>query len=388
MKKIVILGSTGSIGTQTLDVIDHLAGEWDIIGLSANSSIDLLEKQALKYQPSFVVLMNDKLAKELEYRLEREDIKVLSGMEGLQYLTSQIDTDLVVNALVGAVGLKPTLSALESGKKLALANKESLVIGGLFLKDYINTENKQLIPVDSEHNAIFQILDDHKPEDIKNILLTASGGPFLNIPADELVNVPVEAALKHPNWDMGGKITIDSATMMNKGLEVIEAHWLFQQSYDKIKVVVHPQSIIHSMVEFIDNTIMAEMGVADMRIPIQYALTYPQRRKTISKGLNFFQIGQLNFIEPDLEKFPALKLAYQAGREGGTLPVVLNAANEIAVAAFLNKKIRFTEINYLVNKVMDLHNNINLPELEEVFHVDNWARNKAEEVINSVINYC
>ncbi len=381
MKKIVILGSTGSIGTQTLDVIDHLK-DWSVVGLSANTSIDLLERQAKKYKPEFVVIMNEDLKKELEYRLKELETNVLSGIKGLEYLAGEVDVDLVVNSLVGAAGLKPTMAALNSGNNLGLANKESLVIGGEIIEGYIN----KILPIDSEHNAIFQILEGHHNKDIDNLILTASGGPFRNYSFEELKNVTVKEALDHPNWDMGGKITIDSATMMNKGLEVIEAHWLFKQPYDKINVAIHPESIIHSMVEFVDSSIIAELGVADMRIPIQYVLTYPERIPGKSKRLNLFEVDQLNFQAPDFERFPALKLAYQAGREGGTMPAVLNAANEIAVSGFLNKNISFLDIPYIINKVMEKHQNINKPSLDEIYQIDEWARHYAKEVMSVVNN--
>lgn len=385
MKKIVILGSTGSIGTQTLDVVDHL-NDWSVVGLSANTSIDLLEHQAKKYKPEFVVIMNEELKKELEYRLKDLETNVLSGIKGLEYLAGEVDVDLVVNSLVGAAGLKPTMAALNSGNNLGLANKESLVIGGEIIEGYINNTQNKILPIDSEHNAIFQILEGHHYKEIDNLILTASGGPFRNYSFEDLKNVTVKQALDHPNWDMGGKITIDSATMMNKGLEVIEAHWLFKQPYDKINVVIHPESIIHSMVEFVDNSIIAELGVADMRIPIQYVLTYPERIPGKSRRLNLYEVGQLNFQTPDFEKFPALKLAYQAGREGGTMPAVLNAANEIAVSGFLNKKLSFLDIPYIIEKVMERHQNTNNPSLDEIYQTDEWARYYAKEVISVVNN--
>ena len=351
MKKIILLGSTGSIGTQTLDVIDSFAGEWEVLALSANSNIDLLEKQARKYRPLYLAIGNNKLKEELEYRLGDLDIKVLSGDEGLEFLAGELEADLVINSIVGAAGLKPTIAALKAGIKLGLANKESLVIGGEIIEGHFS--DRVILPIDSEHNAVFQLLDGKEAAEVENIILTASGGPFRNYPLDKLDKVTVEEALKHPNWDMGGKITIDSATMMNKGLEVIEARWLFKQSYDKIKVIIHPESIIHSMVEFVDGSILAEMSLPDMRLPIQYVLTYPERRPSKRERLDLASLGQLNFQEPDYEKFPALRLAYEAGRAGGTMPVVLNGANEIAVAAFLERKIPFTMIPELIEKVMD-----------------------------------
>ena len=378
MKRLVLLGSTGSIGTQTLSVLDHLAEEWEVVGLSAHTNIDLLEKQAHRYQPTYLAVMNETLAKELEYRLTDLPVQVLTGMEGINYLAGEVAADLVINALVGAVGLKPTITALKAGHRLGLANKESLVIGGEIVQEYL----AQILPIDSEHNAIFQVLAGHNRLDVQNIILTASGGPFRTLPLEEFDRITVADALHHPNWEMGGKITIDSATLMNKGLEVIEAHWLFKQPYQKIKVIVHPESIIHSMVEFIDRSIMAELGVADMRIPIQYVLTYPERKKSPAGRLDLLQFGQLNFQEPDLKRFPALRLAYQAGQAGGTMPVVLNAANEIAVAAFLQQKIPFRVIPVLIEKVLERHNNKSRPGLGEILQADRWARDETEEVMS------
>ncbi|MFP4016135.1 MAG: 1-deoxy-D-xylulose-5-phosphate reductoisomerase [Halanaerobiales bacterium] len=382
MKKIVVLGSTGSIGTQTLEVIDHLNGEWDVLGLTANNNLDLLAKQAAKYKPDYLVIGNEELKSELEYRVKDMNIKVLTGDTGLEYLAGALELDLVINALVGAAGLTPTMAALKSGNKLGLANKESLVVGGEIIEKY--RKESTILPVDSEHNAIFQLLDGHSSEEIERIILTASGGPFRNYSIEELKNVTVEQALDHPNWDMGGKITIDSATMMNKGLEVIEAHWLFKQPYDKISVVVHPESIIHSMVEFKDQSITAELGVADMRIPIQYVLTYPDRKYGQSKRLDLLEVAQLNFQPPDFDRFPALGLAFQAGRQGGTMPAVLNAANEIAVSNFLKRNISFLKIPHIIERVMEKHDNISSPSLDDIYQVDKWARCYTEEVVSLV----
>lgn len=381
MKRIIILGSTGSIGTQTLEVIEHLSDDWNVIGLTANTNIDLLEKQANKYKPEFLVVMDEYYAEKLKNRLADQAVEVLSGPAGLNYLAGQVESDLLINALVGAVGLAPTVAALEKGSRIGLANKETLVIGGQIIEKYLSNPLNKILPIDSEHNAVFQLLAGHKEKEIAKIILTASGGPFLNLEKDRLETVTVKEALNHPNWDMGGKITIDSATMMNKGLEVIEAHYLFKQPYDKIKVVIHPESIVHSMVEFIDSSIMAELGVADMRIPIQNILTYPERVSSLGKNLDLFTVGALNFEEPDFEKFPALGLAYTAGKEGGSLPVVLNAANEVAVMGFLANKIRFTDITYIVEKVMDSYERKDNPLLEEIYMIDKEAREMAEGVM-------
>jgi len=380
MKKILILGSTGSIGRQTLQVIDFLSEKWEVTALTANTNIDLLEKQARYYNVKFAVIKDKELAYKLKKRLRNTDIEVKTGLKSLEYVAGLSDIDLIVNAIVGAAGLKPSIAALKAGNLLGLANKESMVMGGSIINEILGKNKGKILPIDSEHNAIFQIIEDHEQKEIKKILLTASGGPFLNLSSEKLEQVTVAQALNHPNWDMGNKITIDSATMMNKGLEVIEAHWLFKQSYDKIKVVVHPQSIIHSMVEFKDNAIMAEMGVSDMRLAIQNVITYPKRYASPVKTLDLFSVGQLNFVRPDFNKFPALRLAYQAGKEGGSFPAVLNAANEVAVQKFLKKEISYLQITQLIEKVMHKHKNINEPQPSELFAVDRWSRKVAREV--------
>jgi len=385
LKKIVILGSTGSIGTQTLEVIDKL-GDWEVTGLTASSNIDLLEKQARIYKPGYLFLRNKELAMELQNRLNESGIKVLYGVEGLEYIAGQLEVDLVINALVGAVGLRPTMAALKAGNRLGLANKESLVTGGEIIQDYLNNNHDVILPIDSEHNAIFQLLQGHEQDEVENIILTASGGPFRNYSIEEMKGVTVKEALKHPNWDMGGKITIDSATMMNKGLEVIEAHWLFKQPYDKIKVIVHPESIIHSMVELVDNSIIAELGAPDMRAPIQHVLSFPERGKGNYGKLDLTELEGLSFEAPDFKRFPALKLAYDAGRAGGSFPVVLNAANEVAVEGFLNKCISFNSITKIIERVMEEHNSSERPKLDEIYQIDLWARRMAEEVMDNVVD--
>jgi len=380
LKKIVILGSTGSIGTQTLQVIEFLTQKWEITALTANKNVDLLAKQAKKYNVKFAVIRDESLALRLKKQLKDTNTEVLTGNRNLEYVASLSDTDLVVNAIVGAAGLKPSIAALKSGNLLGLANKESMVIGGRIINKIIKSNDSEILPIDSEHNAIFQIIKDHNKKDIKKILITASGGPFLKLPIEKLQDVTVKEALNHPNWDMGNKITIDSATMMNKGLEVIEAHWLFEQPYAKIKAVIHPESIIHSMVEFKDNAISAEMGVSDMRLPIQNVLTYPNRYKSSVKELDLYNVGKLNFLRPDLDKFPALKLAYEAGKEGGSFPAVLNAANEVAVSLFLQKEISYVQIPQLIENVMNKHKKITNPEVSELFSIDKWSRDIAREV--------
>ena len=379
-KNIVILGSTGSIGTQALEVISAFA-EYNVQALAANTSIQLIEQQARKFLPQFVVLNDKECALELEKKLKGTGIEVLAGMSGLNYIAGLKNADIVLNSLVGAVGLQPSITALKAGNDLALANKESMVIGGPLLNKLRKQGNSRILPVDSEHNAIFQLLRGHESTQIKKIILTASGGPFLNLSAAELKKVTVEQALNHPNWEMGAKITIDSATLMNKGLEVIEAHFLFQQPFNKIEVVIHPESVVHSLVEFIDNSIQAEMGAADMKIPLQNVFTYPDQREAVGKELDLTEIGQLNFSTPDFKQLPALEIAYRAGEAGGSLPVVLNAANEIAVGAFLTKKISFCQIYDIIETVILRHNKEKELNLEKILEIDKWARIIAEEVI-------
>lgn len=385
MKNIILLGSTGSIGTQTLEVIDHLGAKYNVLALTAASSIDLLEKQARKYQPRFTVIKDKKLAVSLADRLSGIKTEVLSGAQALEEVAALNDADLVLNALVGAAGLPPSLAALNSGNKLALANKESMVIGGFIINKILEKSQQEILPVDSEHNAIFRILEGHNNNNINKLILTASGGPFRNYAADDLQQVTVEQALNHPNWNMGAKISIDSATLMNKGLEVIEAHWLFKQPYSRIDVVIHPQSIIHSMLEFVDGSLVAEMGVSNMKLPIQYVLTYPEIQKSSCQNLDLLKTGSLDFDEPDLQKFPCLQLAYNAGREGGSMPVVLNAANEVAVNKFLQKEIRFKHIPEIIEKVLNRHNKVRTPSLNNIFEIDDWARTMVEEVSSCLL---
>jgi len=378
MKEIIILGSTGSIGTQTLEVIDNLKN-WQVKALTAYQNIELLFEQIEKYQPEFVVVVDQKAAKKLRSRLENSKIEVLSGKDNLQTAAAE-NVDLLLNAIVGFAGLEPSAAAAKAGNDIALANKESLVSGGSVLTQLVKENDIKLLPVDSEHNAIFQLLKGHKKE-LDEIILTASGGPFFSYSRDELSQVSVEDALNHPNWEMGSKITIDSASLMNKGLEVIEAHWLFDANYDDINVLVHPQSIVHSMIRLVDGTILAEIGPADMKIPIQYCLTYPERIKSAGDNLKLDQIAALEFFQADTEKFPNLKYAYTAGKAGGTFPAVLNAANEIAVYSFLKGKIPFLAMSRVVASVLDQHQNISNPNLESILNSDQEARRLATEVI-------
>lgn len=378
MKEITILGSTGSVGTQTLEVIDFL-GDWNIKILTANKNIDLLYEQILKYKPEYAVVVDETAAQKLKARLKNADTKLLVGRNNLIEAAAE-KVDLLVNALVGFAGLEPSIKAAEVGNDIALANKESLVSGGSILMEKIAENNSKILPLDSEHNAVFQLLKGHKSE-LSEIILTASGGPFFNYSKDELKNVSVADALNHPNWEMGSKITIDSASLMNKGLEVIEAYWLFDVDYKNINVLIHPQSIVHSMIRVKDGSILAEMGPADMKIPIQYCLNYPVRKKTASEELKLEKIVSLDFYKADMDKFPALKQAYQAGELGGTYPTALNAANEEAVFSFLRGEIPFTALNKVTAEVMDKHQNIACPELEEILSADSEARQMAVEVI-------
>ncbi|ODS50455.1 MAG: 1-deoxy-D-xylulose-5-phosphate reductoisomerase [Halanaerobium sp. 4-GBenrich] len=378
MKKITILGSTGSIGCQTLEVIDNL-DEWEVKALTAYKNIDFLSQQIEKYQPEFVVVVDEKAAAALKTNLKNKKTEVLSGKESLKTAAST-EVDLLLNAVVGFAGLEPSIAAANAGNDIALANKESLVSGGSILTDLVRKKGIKLLPVDSEHNAIFQLLKGHR-EELDQILLTASGGPFFSYSKDELAGVSVEDALNHPNWEMGSKITIDSASLMNKGLEVIEAHWLFNCDYENIKVLVHPQSIVHSMISLIDGTVLAEMGSADMRMPIQYCLTYPERKQSLGAKLELDKIAALEFFQADTEKFPNLKYAYTAGKVGGTYPAVLNAANEIAVYSFLKGEIPFLALSRVVAAVLDQHQNTVDPSLEAVLNADQEARRLALEVI-------
>jgi 1-deoxy-D-xylulose-5-phosphate reductoisomerase len=373
-KKISILGSTGSIGRQTLQVVDMFPGEFEVVGLSAGSNLDLLVEQVHKYKPAVVSIMDQTRFLELRQALSGLRLEILCGEEGLTRVASYPTADVLVTAVSGSIGLTPTLEAIRQGKVIALANKETLVAAGSLVMAEARKFGAQIIPVDSEHSAIFQCLE-QEGKAVSRLLVTASGGPFRGKKRQELSGVNKEVALRHPNWAMGAKITIDSATLMNKGLEVIEARWLFDLDWDKISVLVHPQSIVHSMVEYQDGSILAHLGQPDMRIPIQYALTYPNRRGNSLEKLNL--VGKtLTFEEPDLESFPALALAFEAGRRGGTLPAVMNAANEIAVQLFLADKLDFLTITHLVEKVMASHELINNPDLEQILQADAWAREK------------
>jgi len=379
MRKISILGSTGSIGTQTLEVVENLK-DIKVMAITGNSNIGLLEKQARKFQPELVAVMDEKNAEILKEKLSDMDIRVVSGMDGLVEAATYKGVDTVVTSVVGNVGLKPTFEAIRAGKNIALANKETLVSAGQLVMDLAKKYNINIYPVDSEHSAIFQSLQGNEGSKIERILLTASGGPFRGKKREELLNVTAADALKHPNWSMGNKITIDSATMMNKGLEVMEAKWLFGVDVDQIEVLVHPQSIVHSAVEYEDGAILAQLGEPDMRVPIQYALTYPKRVKNPFPRVDFTQRNNLTFDKPDMETFKCLSLAYRALKTGGTLPAVLNGANEVAVARFLKGDIGFLDIPELIEQTMDAYTVKYEYTLEDLLEADAWAKDYAAKV--------
>jgi len=381
LKKISILGSTGSIGRQTLDVISQHPDKFSVVGLSAGNNTELLIEQISKFKPIVASVADEESAKLLRSRVNSSETQILYGQLGAEAVAKIDEADLVVSAMVGASGLRPTMAAAKSGKDIALANKESLVIAGEVLTDEIKKSGGKLLPIDSEHSAIFQALECGEKGHVKQLILTASGGPFLNTPTDELEDVSVEIALNHPTWKMGKKITIDSATLMNKGFEVIEAKWLFGFEADQISVWIHPQSIVHSMVEYIDGSVISQMGKPDMRIPIAFAISYPERIRMNCSTVSPESFGDLNFQDVDLKQFPALSLAFDALREGGTLPSVLNGANEIAVSAFLSGQIKFPGIVSTVKKVMELHDTQPANTLEVVLESDRWARNTAQSLI-------
>ena len=376
MKNISIIGSTGSIGTQALEVVSENSESLNVVGLSTNTSIGLLEKQIEKYHPVLVCVMNKDCGLILEKRLRSKGntVEVVTGIEGLIAVSTAPGIDMLLTAVSGMVGLQPTLAAIDKGIDIALANKETLVAAGKIVMEAAAAKGIALLPVDSEHSAIFQCLMGNKHEEISRIIITASGGPFRGKTWKQLQSVSLDQALKHPNWSMGKKITIDSATLMNKGLEVIEAKWLFDLRNEQIDVVVHPQSIIHSMVEYVDHSTMAQLGMPDMALPIQIAFFHPNRIPNERQSLDFHQIRELTFEEPDLKTFPCLQLAYDALKVGGSMTCVLNAANEVAVARFLNEEIHFVDIPRINRMVMDKHSVIANPSLEDVLASDGWAR--------------
>ncbi|MCR5256050.1 MAG: 1-deoxy-D-xylulose-5-phosphate reductoisomerase [Acetatifactor sp.] len=370
MNNISLLGSTGSIGTQTLEVVDENPEELKVVALAAGKSVEKMEAQVRKYRPELVAMWSEQAAEDLRIRIKDLDVRVVSGMEGLIEAATIDSADVVLTAVVGMIGIRPTIAAIEAGKDIALANKETLVCAGHIIMDLARKNNVRILPVDSEHSAIFQSLQGEPADKVSKILLTASGGPFRGKKPQDLKGIQVEDALKHPNWAMGRKITIDSSTLVNKGLEVMEAHWLFNVDVDDITVVVHPQSVIHSAVEYVDGAVIAQLGTPDMRLPIEYALFYPDRRPLSGKRLNLFDIGTLTFEKPDMDTFKGLSLAIRAAKCGGSMPTAFNAANEKAVSLFLDRKIGYTDITDLIEKVMDDHIVIENPTVEEILSAE------------------
>lgn len=365
MKKIAILGSTGSIGTQTLEIV-RSNPELQIAALAAGSSVEKMERQIREFRPAVAAMWTEEAARELRIRVADLNVRVISGMDGLLEIAVLPESQVLVTAIVGMIGIRPTIAAIRAGKDIALANKETLVTAGHIIMPLARECGVEILPVDSEHSAVFQSLNGEPAERIEKILLTASGGPFRGYKREQLADIQVEDALKHPNWAMGRKITIDSSTMVNKGLEVMEARWLFGTSLDRIQVVVHPQSIIHSAVQYVDGAIMAQLGVPDMKIPIQYALFYPDRKPMIGKRVDLFELGQLTFEKPDMDTFEGLKLAYRAAEAGGSMPTVYNAANEKAVALFLDRRIKYLQIPELIGEAMERHSAIADPTVDDI----------------------
>jgi 1-deoxy-D-xylulose-5-phosphate reductoisomerase len=381
MKKLTILGSTGSIGVSTLEVVAAQPEMFRVIALTAGANLELLKQQIEAFSPELVSVLTEESAQKLKRMLPGKKPEILHGVEGMIAAATATETTMVVAAIVGAAGLVPTAAAILAGKDVALANKETLVTAGHLIMDMVREHGVKLYPVDSEHCAVFQSMVGHRDQDISRVILTASGGPFLNWSRERLQNATVTDALNHPNWSMGRKITVDSATMMNKGLEVIEARWLFDIPVERIAVNVHPQSIIHSMVEYLDGSVMAQLGVPDMKGPIAYALSYPARVASGVKPLDLTTLSGLTFFNPDLERFPALKLAYRAVQAGESMPAVMNAANEIAVEAFLGGRIGFMAIAESIERVMDLHTPHTLNSIEEVLEADRWGRRTARTTL-------
>ena len=380
MKKLAILGSTGSIGTQTLEIVRENA-DLQVVALAAGTNVELLGKQVREFQPRLVCMQTESTCKDLEVRLQDMQVEIVCGMDGLIQIAEMEESEILVTAIVGMVGIRPTIAAIKKKKDIALANKETLVTAGHIIMPLAGKMGVSILPVDSEHSAIFQSMNGEKKEQVDKILLTASGGPFRGRKTEELLNIQVEDALKHPNWSMGRKITIDSATLVNKGLEVIEAKWLFDVSLDKIQVVVHPQSIIHSMVQYKDGGIIAQLGTPDMKLPIQYALFYPDRRELPGKKLDFYELSQMTFEKPDMETFYGLRLAFEAAGMGGSMPTVYNAANEKAVSLFLERKIRFLQIPELIEKAMNHHKKIENPNVDDILS----AEREAYDYISSLL---
>ncbi len=370
MRSIVLLGSTGSIGTQTLDVVRNNKDELKVVGLAANKRVNEVEQQVREFNPKYVCMFDTEAAKELQEKIADTGIKVMSGMDGLLEMVSVPEADTVLTAVVGMIGIRPTIKAIESGKDIALANKETLVCAGHIIMPLAKEKNVQILPVDSEHSAIFQSLVGQPKDKVEKILLTASGGPFRGKKREELAAMTAADALKHPNWDMGPKVTIDSSSLVNKGLEVMEARWLFDVSLDNIEVLVHPQSIVHSAVQYVDGAVIAQLGVPDMKLPIQYALFYPDRRPMAEKRLDLFELGSLTFEKPDTDTFRGLKLAFDSAYAGGSMPTVFNAANEMAVRRFLKGDIRYLEIFDMIEEAMTHHNKIENPDVSAILDTE------------------
>jgi len=381
LKRISILGSTGSIGQSTLSVVEKFPERFKVVALAAGNNVDLLEKQVRQFRPSIAAVLSERSAGELKERCVGMNVRVFSGVEGMIQVAAAEDADMTVSAIVGTAGLVPTIAAIRANKHIALANKEVLVTAGELVVAEARSRGVKLFPVDSEHSAIFQCLQAGENRDIRRLILTASGGPFRGSSKKALAQVTLAQALKHPNWSMGRKITIDSATLVNKGLEVIEARWLFNIPPEKIKVLVHPQSIVHSMVEYRDGAVIAQLGMPDMKGPISYALSYPERLEDVSPALDLAKVGTLTFEEPDLERFPCLAYAFDALQAGGSMPAVLSAANEVAVRYFLEEKIGYTDIARVIRSTMDAHTASNIATVEDALKADLWARQEAERVI-------
>ncbi|MBX3345000.1 MAG: 1-deoxy-D-xylulose-5-phosphate reductoisomerase [Nitrospira sp.] len=384
MKNIVILGSTGSIGTNTLDIVDRFPEDFRVIGLTAGSNDDKLEAQIRRFRPAFAALANEAAAEKLRRRCTDFPVRIFAGPEGVAQVAQSPDAELVISAIVGGAGLLPTLAAIRAGKQIALANKEPMVMAGELMQAEAKKHHVRIFPIDSEHSAIFQSLEGHRREDVKRLILTASGGPLWNFSREQLQDVAPERALQHPNWKMGAKITIDSATLMNKGLEVIEARWLFDIPETQIEVLVHRESIIHSLVEYRDRSVIAQLGLPDMRTPISYAMRYPERMPLDLPSLDLTEIATLTFYKPDHDRFPCLQLGFDALRIGGTMPATMNAANEVAVDAFLQNGIRFLDIPEIIRSTMEAHTPRPIAGLDDALEADRWARETAESLVHSL----
>ncbi len=384
MKRIIILGSTGSIGTNTLDIVERCRGEFEVIGLTAGSNDEKLEEQIRSFRPKAVALSNEPAAERLRTRCRGLNVDIFAGAGGVSQVAAMPGAELVISAIVGGAGLVPTLAAIRTSKHIALANKEPMVMAGKLMQEEAKKHGVRIFPVDSEHSAIFQSLEGHRREDVRRLILTASGGALWTLSMEELLTVTRERALQHPNWKMGAKITIDSATLMNKGLEVVEARWLFDIPESQIDVLIHRESIIHSLVEYVDRSVIAQLGLPDMRTPISYAMRYPERMALDLPSLDLTESGKLTFEKPDHDRFPCLRLGYESLRIGGTMPVAMNAANEVAVEAFLNDGLRFLDIADIIRQTMDAHQPRNVGSVEDALEADRWAREKAESLVHTL----